>query len=126
MARHYFDRYIWLIETIQQHPRILFEKIPSSQKWLTTLVNAMRSEQAVELKVTAGQVKYFESLPLHASQEVVESTPEYTLFRYRLVPTYDFKQEILRHGPRVEVLAPDWFRDELRSDIEAMARHYAQ
>ena len=201
-----------LNESRDMRGRILFEKIPSSQKWLPVLVNAMRDGKAVELtyqsfsreepstfimhpyclklfkqrwyvlahceeyetpriyalderminavplkkklkvpakfnaeeyfsnffgiyvddrkpclvelKVTADQVNYIKSLPLHASQTPGESTPEYTIFRYFLVPTYDFRQEILRYGPNVEVLAPESFREEVRADIAAMAKNY--
>ena len=212
----------WLLESLSMNnllnessdmrDRILFEKIPSSQKWLPVIVNAMRDKKAVELtyqsfwrdepatftvhpyclklfkqrwymlgrsegydspwiyaldermidavpskkalkkpakfnaaeffshyfgviidnrkpcpikiKVEADQVKYFESLPLHDSQEPDERTPDYTVFRYYLVPTYDFRQEILSHGPAVEVLEPDDFREEIKADIAQMYRNY--
>ena len=202
-----------LNETRDMRDRILFEKVPSSQKWLSVVVNAMRDRKAVEItyqsfwrdekssftahpyclklfkqrwymlaksedrneprtyaldermidmaesktalkvpakfnaneffsnyfgvftvsgrkpaevviKVEASQARYIETLKLHASQEVVESTPEYSVFRYRLVPTLDFMQEILSHGQYVEVLAPDDFREEIRDEIAAMAKHY--
>ena len=83
-----------------------------------------RKPCAVELKVAADQVAYFESLQLHPSQQRVESTPEHTVFRYFLVPTYDFRQEILRHGPKVEVLRPADFREEVAADIRKMIALY--
>ncbi len=83
-----------------------------------------RKPCAVELKVAADQVAYFESLQLHPSQQRVESTPEYTVYRYFLVPTYDFRQEILRHGPKVEVLRPADFREEVAADIRKMIALY--
>lgn len=78
----------------------------------------------VEIRVDADQTKYVESLPLHWTQRVVEKTPEYTVFAYNIVPTFDFKQEILGQGSSFEVLSPDWFRDEIREDIADMARRY--
>ena len=78
----------------------------------------------VELKVVADQVKYFEYLPLHRSQKPGDSTPEYTIFQYHLVPTFDFKQEILSRGPKVQVLTPEWFRDEVAGDVKEMAKLY--
>ena len=39
-------------------------------------------------------------------------------FSYRLVPTYDFEQEILSKMGNVEVLAPQWLRDEMKGIIE--------
>ncbi len=78
----------------------------------------------VDIKISADQVKYIESLPLHHSQRIIESTEEYTIFRYHLVPTFDFKQEILSRGCNAEVLAPQWFRDEIAGEIREMIRKY--
>ena len=168
-----------LRESADMRSRILFEKVPSSSKWLSVIVNAMRDSKALEMtyqsfkrtepttfethpyclkvfrqrwymlartigkeelriysldriidikvldktlelpagfdaadffsdyfgiiighnvkpsimeiKATAEQAKYLESLPLHPSQEAIEVTPDYSVFRYRLVPTFDLK-----------------------------------
>ena len=78
----------------------------------------------VEIKVDEDQVKYFESLPLHHSQTPVVTTEDYTIYQYHLVPTFDFRQEVLRHGPSVEVLTPEWFRDEVAEDVRNMMKRY--
>lgn len=78
----------------------------------------------VEVKVDAVQVPYFDSLPLHPSQEAVRRDPESTIYRYLIVPTFDFKQELLKRGPTIEVLSPSWFRDEIREDISEMIKKY--
>ena len=213
----------WLLESLSMNnllnessdmrDRILFEKIPSSQKWLPAIVNAMRDGKAVEvtyqsftraepntfivhpwclklfrqrwyilgrseeyetpriyslddrmlnvtqtkkklkipakfnaqeyfsncfgiivasdnkpctidIKVTADQVKYIKTLKLHESQTLVEENDGYAIFRFRLVPTLDFKQEILSHGSDYEVLAPQWYRDEIKNDVARMMRNY--
>lgn len=80
--------------------------------------------ETVEIRVRPDQAKYFESLPLHPTQMVVDTTDSGTVFRYRLVPTFDFRQELLRHGPSVEVLKPASLRDEIRDDIAAMVMTY--
>ena len=60
----------------------------------------------VALKVDSWQSKYFRTLPLHHSQVEVERNDEYSIFEYRLCPTFDFRQKILSMGATVEVLAP--------------------
>lgn len=80
--------------------------------------------ETIRLKVEASQVKYYQSLPLHSSQREVESNDEYTVFEYRLVPTFDFEQEVLSKGAGVEVLAPESFRNWIHDDIKAMLEHY--
>lgn len=212
----------WLLESVSLsnllresadiHNRILFEKVPSSSKWLSVIVNAMRDGKALEMtyqsfkrtepttfethpyclkifrqrwymlaqtvgkeelriysldriidikvldkalelpagfeaadffsdyfgiiighnvqpsimeiKATAEQAKYLESLPLHHSQTAIEVTPEYTIFRYLLVPTFDLKQEILSRGSTLEVLAPDWFRKEIICELKKTLTNY--
>lgn len=83
-----------------------------------------RKPLPIRIKVAASQVRYLESLPLHDSQTIVERTAEYSIFEYYLVPTYDFRQEILSHGPDMEVLEPEGFRDEIKADIARMYKNY--
>ena len=83
-----------------------------------------RQPETIRLKVDADQVKYYNSLPLHETQREIESTNEYTIFEYRLVPTFDFKQEVLSKGPSVKVLMPETFREEVKADIKAMCERY--
>lgn len=68
--------------------------------------------------------RYFKSLPLHHSQEVIEELEEYTIFRYYLQPTYDFRQELLSHGAEIEVLSPKWFREEIHSILRDQIDNY--
>lgn len=203
-----------LTEGADMRDRILFEKVPSSSKWLSVIVNAMRDGKALEMthqsfkrseattfethpyclkvfrrrwymlartigmeelriysldrihdikvldkplelpagfdaatffsdyfgiiinhnaqpsimdiKVAALQAKYLESLPLHPSQEAIEVTPEYTIYRYFLVPTFDLKQEILSRGSAMEVLSPEWFREEVVDELRLMMQNYTK
>lgn len=68
--------------------------------------------------------KYLNTLPLHASQQVVQSTDDYTDFSYDIAPTYDFRQAILREGHYIEVLEPQSFRDEVRNEMLDALKHY--
>ena len=80
--------------------------------------------ETVELKVDADQVMYFRSLPLHSSKTETETNEKYSVFQYRLAPTFDFKQEILSHGQSVEVLSPETLRNELHAEIKTMLQRY--
>lgn len=217
----------WLLESLSLNnllnesrdmkDRIIFEKIPSSQKWLTTIVKAMRDGRAikityksfwrdeestfvaypyclklfkqrwymlassdgiddlwiyalderminvvqtdeeysipeifdaeaffanyfgviigtdwepqeVKIKVVNSQVRYFDTLPLHISQQKVEeeSDEEYTVYKYHLAPTHDFKKEIMSWGPDVEVLSPEDFRQEIKDAVAYMSEQYSR
>ena len=206
-----------LNETKDMRDRILFEKIPSSQKWLSVIVNAMRDGKAakityksfwrdeestfvaypyclklfkqrwymlatsagvddlwiyalderminvvqteekysipkkfdaeeffsnyfgviigtdwepqeVKIKVVNNQVRYFDTLPLHISQQKVEeeSDEKYTIYKYHLAPTHDFKKEIMSWGPDVEVLSPEDFRQEIKDAVAYMSEQYSR
>lgn len=67
---------------------------------------------------------YLRTLPLHKSQIVIESTPEYTIFEYRLRPTDDFLSAILAFGGDAEVLSPEWYREYVRDEIERLQQRY--
>ena len=79
----------------------------------------------VEIKVFGKQRKYLQTLPLHHSQQEEQVNENDSVFSYYLLPTFDFKQEILSHGDEMEVLSPDWFRDELTETVRAMYSRYA-
>jgi hypothetical protein len=78
----------------------------------------------VQLKVFGKQSRYIQTLPLHHSQEETEIAEDYSVFSYYLSPTFDFKQEILSHGDSVEVVSPDWFREEMRESAGRMCAIY--
>lgn len=74
--------------------------------------------QEVSVKILGNQVKYIRALPLHHSQQEVETTDDYSIFKYYIKPTYDFRQELLSHGAEFEVLTPEWFRTEITNIIK--------
>ena len=78
----------------------------------------------VALKVDSWQSKYLRTLPLHHSQVEVERTEEYSIFEYRLCPSFDFRQKLLSMGETVEVLAPTALRDKIAETVGYMAENY--
>jgi hypothetical protein len=78
----------------------------------------------VKLKVFENQRKYLRTLPLHHSQEETKVNEDESIFSYFLSPTFDFKQQILSQGDDIEVLSPDWFRDEMIETVEKMNKYY--
>ncbi|MGM9739906.1 MAG: helix-turn-helix transcriptional regulator [Candidatus Cryptobacteroides sp.] len=78
----------------------------------------------VVIRVEPEQAKYFRTLPIHHSQEEIDEVNGWPAFKYRIAPTYDFIQEILLHGPDVEVLAPDSLREKVAGNAIEMAKIY--
>ena len=80
--------------------------------------------EVVKLKVSALQANYIRDLKLHDTQEEIERNSNYSIFTYCIRPEYDFQQELLRHGEDVEVLEPQWLREEIAGKIERMIGVY--
>lgn len=68
--------------------------------------------------------EYLRSLPLHWTQQETECHSDYSVFKMRLMPSYDFIQELLSMGSEVEVLSPDHVRQEMMWRIGEMMRKY--
>lgn len=65
---------------------------------------------------------YLRTLQLHKSQRIIDSTPGYTIFEYRLRPTDDFLSAILALGGDAEVLTPEWYREYVRKEVDRMMK----
>ncbi|MFK8295733.1 helix-turn-helix transcriptional regulator [Capnocytophaga canimorsus] len=81
--------------------------------------------ERVVLKTNEEKTKYLKSLPLHHSQKEIKTEDDYTFFEYFLRPTYDFRQEILSHGAEIEVISPNWFREEIKKIVAEMHKFYS-
>ena len=80
--------------------------------------------ETVKLKVNADQSNYLRSLPLHPSQEEIETSDDYSIFTLRVRPTFDFYQELLKNGETLEVLEPTWLRKDFKDIVKRMAALY--
>ena len=80
--------------------------------------------ERVEVKVMDSQREYFRTLPLHSSQQETETTDDYSVFAFRLRPTFDFVQELRRYGSEVEVIAPQRLRNAFAAEMARTAEIY--
>ena len=106
-------------------------KIPEgldAKAWFQSLYGVRKYDdmkpQQVLLKVYGKQVRYFRSLPLHSSQEEVETHRDHSILAYNLAPDYDFKQDILSFGDSIEVLEPDQLRECISMTINKLKELY--
>lgn len=82
------------------------------------------STEAVMFRVKEGQQNYIRSLPIHDSQQEVEKTADYSIFKLNVRPSYDLIQEFLRYGEDLTVISPEWFRDEFCKIAKEMNDNY--
>ncbi len=81
-------------------------------------------KEIIEIKVKSRQRPFLRRLPLHESQEEIETTADYSVFRYNLIWNFDFWQELLSWGSQVEVLKPDNLREEMKQELEMCLNNY--
>lgn len=83
-----------------------------------------QSPQDIKLKFTEGQGNYIRTMPLHHSQQILEDNNGEMIVLLKLVPTYDFVQELLSHGEFVQVLAPKNLEKQLKTRMQEALRLY--
>lgn len=106
-------------------------EIPKSidaEEWFSPIYGVRKypdmKRERVVLKVYGKQVQFFRSLPLHHSQEEIESQEGFSIFTYHLAPDYDFRQDILSFGDKVEVLEPEGLRNCIKVAINNTCSRY--
>ncbi len=72
----------------------------------------------VVLHATPKLANYYRTLPLHHTQKEVVATDKYVEFTVDLCPTFDFRQEILSQLPSLEVISPQWLREEITKSLK--------
>lgn len=85
------------------------------------------SPKRVILKAYGQEVDYLRSTPLHSSQKELETSDGYSLFSLNVgIDAWEFIQEILSRGDRIEVLEPLSLRQCIAAKIEGMRDRYAE
>ncbi len=67
---------------------------------------------------------YVKNLPLHHSQEVIEETDTYTVFRIYVRLNYELIQKLMTHSYKLTVLKPESLADEICTHFEEALRNY--
>lgn len=80
--------------------------------------------ELVKLKVTAGKANYIRGLRLYELQKEIEQNDELCIFTLFIRPAFGFIQELFCQGKDVEVLQPQWLREEITAKIERLVYKY--
>ena len=80
--------------------------------------------EEVIVKADTDQSNFLKGLPLHHSQRVIDETATYCVFSWRLKPSYDFIQELLKMNAHIEVLEPLSLRKQFKELLRSMLAKY--
>ncbi len=81
----------------------------------------------VVLKAYGQEADYLRSAPIHPSQKETEKGTDYAIFTLHIgTNAWEFYQEILSRGNRIEVLEPRSLREDIAKRIDEMRERYAE
>ena len=72
----------------------------------------------IELTFTSFQAKYIKSLPLHHSQRIIKEDGNQVVFSLFIVPTHDFKMELMSYGSSLLNIKPDSLKNEIITEYQ--------
>ncbi|MFR0678870.1 helix-turn-helix transcriptional regulator [Dysgonomonas mossii] len=78
----------------------------------------------IRFRAFSPQNLYLKDVPIHESQNLIDETEDYNDFEIFVRPTYDLKQEFLWNRDKLAILAPESFRLDMISVLEATLNGY--
>lgn len=80
--------------------------------------------QDIILELKNNQGEYLRTLPLHDSQEILQTKGHKMQVKVHLIPTYDFIYELMSMGANLKVLKPKSLADELKRNFKNAYAQY--
>ena len=80
--------------------------------------------EVVTVRVNKQQANYLRTLPIHDSQHEQERNKDFSIFRYFVVPNFEFVQELRAQGSALQVLEPKWLADKMKKESKKVTALY--
>ena len=80
--------------------------------------------EEVTVRVNKQQANYLRTLPIHDSQQEQERNKDFSIFRYFVVPNFEFVQELRAQGSAIHVLEPKWLADKMKKESKKVTALY--
>lgn len=80
--------------------------------------------ERIVLRAYSPMDNYLRTLPLHHSQKEIDTEKQNALFEYRIAPTHDFIQAILKEGHELEVIEPESLRKTIHEALIKAFKRY--
>jgi hypothetical protein len=80
--------------------------------------------EIIKIKADDRIRKVLHNLPLHPSQEEIETNDRYSVFKYFICPTADFTQAVLSFGEQLEIVWPPSYREEFVKKVRELNKVY--
>lgn len=80
--------------------------------------------KTITFRASAEEARFLKDLPLHSSQKVISDDGNNVVFSLFVCPDRNLIMEFCKYGSRIEVLSPDYVRDEVREELVKAAGQY--
>lgn len=88
------------------------------------VVYSENQPEEVILSFSPLQGKYIKTLPLHKSQQILVDDETEFRISLKIIPNYEFTQQILMQGDTVKVIEPAWLVEEIRENLSRTLNKY--
>lgn len=108
-----------------QYPYIKNESIDFDEYFddvIGVTIPKNKKPESIILQFSPSRFPYIESKPIHGSMKV--RNREEGIIELNIIPNKELEALILSFGDDVEVLQPEWFRNELKRKIEGLMKKY--
>jgi predicted DNA-binding transcriptional regulator YafY len=82
--------------------------------------------EEIILKLDEVQTQYIRSNPLHPSQEILNQESGFSVIKLYVIPSDELKMLILSYGSKVEVVKPEWLRNEIKETLKKALGGYGE
>lgn len=87
-------------------------------------IETYEKAEKVRIICSAYQAQYFQSLPLHPSQKIINETKENCIIELFIHPTNEFIMELFKYNNTITVTEPQWLVDDIKDRIQEMMKNY--
>lgn len=96
------------------------------KNYFGVFIGEEREPVRIVLRAYGKMIPLLRTLPKHHSQKEIATEKDHSDFEYLMAPTFDFKQEILKEGPDLEVLEPESLRNDIIASLMKTTHRYQQ
>jgi predicted DNA-binding transcriptional regulator YafY len=74
----------------------------------------MKDRKKTEITIYANELSthFFHAYPLHESQNMQKNSEGDSIITFQLIPSIELARYLLAQGSNVEILSPQWFKEE--------------
>ncbi len=82
--------------------------------------------RTITFRTSTTEARFLRDLPIHSSQEEIETGPDYVTFSIFVCPNKNLIMNFCSYGDRIEIISPADVREQLASELIKAAKIYSK